>query len=114
MALHGCKGQAVNGNSLMPTDFHFGYEINYHLRPGIAVPHLIPITKEQSYTYQVYLHQQIKVAEERIEEKRLKNLKEGILDIDVEINMRKDKKKFNPAPAKSLLTETDQLTLFDK
>ena len=42
MAIHGCVGQAVNGNSLIPGDFHFGYMIN-PLQFISPMPHLFPI-----------------------------------------------------------------------
>lgn len=54
MALHGIKGQALNGNSLKPDDFSFGYEINPRLYTLGGIPHTLPITREQSYAWQMW------------------------------------------------------------
>lgn len=54
LALHGCRGQAINGNSLNPEHFNFGYEINHNIFTIGGIPHIIPITKEQSVSYQIF------------------------------------------------------------
>ncbi|MDP2234979.1 MAG: N-6 DNA methylase [Bacteroidales bacterium] len=54
LALHGCKGQALNGNSLMPDDFSFGYEVNPLIYTTGGIPHLKPISKQQSIAWQVW------------------------------------------------------------
>lgn len=51
LAFHACKGQVCNMNSLNPEDWRFGYEINPWLYMTGGIPHILPITKEQSYTY---------------------------------------------------------------
>lgn len=54
MAIHGCRGQACNTNSLSPDDWKFGYEVNPYLLTFSGVPHLQPIQKEQSYTWSMW------------------------------------------------------------
>lgn len=54
MAMHGIKGQAVNGDTLQPDDFNFGYEVNSHLYTTAGFPHLHPITKETSFPHRIY------------------------------------------------------------
>lgn len=54
LALHGCKGQALNGDSLRPDHFSFGYEINPRIFTLGGMPHIVPITQEQSVAYQVW------------------------------------------------------------
>lgn len=54
MALHGCKGQALNGDSLFPNDFVFGYEVNPMIYITGGIPHLKPLTKEESIAWQVW------------------------------------------------------------
>jgi len=54
LALHGCKGQSLNGDSLRPDHFIFGYEINSMINLTQGIPHIIPITKEQSVAWQVW------------------------------------------------------------
>jgi type I restriction enzyme M protein len=57
MALHGAKGQSVNGSSLDPDDFQFGYEVNPRLYTMQGIPHLLPITKDASYAHQMWQRQ---------------------------------------------------------
>lgn len=53
MAIHGCQGQVFCCNSLTLDDWRFGYQVNYYHRFGAPpVPHLWPIRKEQSVTWQ--------------------------------------------------------------
>ncbi|MFN3378910.1 MAG: N-6 DNA methylase [Runella zeae] len=47
MALHGCEGQAVCMDSLLPDDWRFGYEINPYIHKTGGIPHLVRIQKEQ-------------------------------------------------------------------
>ncbi|MBS4056514.1 MAG: N-6 DNA methylase [Bacteroidales bacterium] len=54
LALHGCKGQALNGDSLWPDHFVFGYEINPRIFTLGGLPHIVPIRKEQSVAWQVW------------------------------------------------------------
>ncbi len=54
MALHGCRGQSINGNSLMPDDFKFGYEINPMINLTGGIPHILPLTKKQSVAWNVW------------------------------------------------------------
>jgi type I restriction enzyme M protein len=51
LAIHGCKGQACNTNSLWPEDWRFGYQVNPYLYSMMGIPHLFHINKEQSATY---------------------------------------------------------------
>ncbi len=51
MALHGCQGQAVNGNSLNPEDFRFGFEVNPRIFIMGGIPHLFPISAGESYSH---------------------------------------------------------------
>jgi type I restriction enzyme M protein len=49
MAIHGCQGQAINGNSLGTDDiFRFGYEVNPNIMLTHGIPHLIPMKKENA------------------------------------------------------------------
>ena len=52
MALHGCEGQAICMDSLNPSDWRFGYAVNPFIRLTGGIPHLLPITKEQSVHWQ--------------------------------------------------------------
>lgn len=54
LALHGCKGQSLNGDTLLPDDFSFGYEINPRIYTLGGFPHIVPITKQQSIAWQVW------------------------------------------------------------
>ena len=54
MALHGLKGQSVNGDTLQPDDFRFGYAVNSHLYMSGGVPHLHRIDREQSFAYRMW------------------------------------------------------------
>jgi type I restriction enzyme M protein len=54
MALHGCTGQALNGDSLRPDNFVFGYEVNPMIRLTGGIPHLLPLQKEQSVSYRMW------------------------------------------------------------
>lgn len=54
LALHGCYGQALNGDSLRPDHFAFGYEVNPMLRLTSGMPHLVPLTREQSVAYRMW------------------------------------------------------------
>ena len=46
MAIHGCRGQIICGNSLfLDKDWRFGYEINPY-QQWMPVPHLLPLEKE--------------------------------------------------------------------
>lgn len=54
LALHGCKGQSVNGDSLMPDDFHFGYEVNPFIHLTNGLPNLKLISKFESVAWQVW------------------------------------------------------------
>lgn len=51
LALHGCKGQVCNMNSLTIDDWYFGYQINPWQYSMMGIPHIIPIQKEQSFAY---------------------------------------------------------------
>ncbi|WP_229580563.1 N-6 DNA methylase [Persicitalea jodogahamensis] len=54
MAMHGCQGQVCCQDSLRTDDWRFGYEVNpLHATGGPPIPHLLPITKEQSVAWQV-------------------------------------------------------------
>jgi len=64
LALHGCKGQAVNGDSLRPDDFRFGYEINPKIYTLSGMPHILHITKEQAVPCQIWKNQLRKSEEE--------------------------------------------------
>lgn len=63
MALHGVKGQAINGNSLEPDHFNFGYEINPRLYTMQGMPHITHITKEASYVHSMWEHRAKQVAQ---------------------------------------------------
>jgi type I restriction enzyme M protein len=53
LAFHGGQGQVSCMDSLALDDFRFGYQVNpYHATGGPPVPHLLPIGKEQSVTWQ--------------------------------------------------------------
>jgi type I restriction enzyme M protein len=53
LAFHGGQGQVSCMDSLAMDDFRFGYQVNpYHQFGGPPVPHLLPIVKEQSVTWQ--------------------------------------------------------------
>ncbi|TDB60094.1 N-6 DNA methylase [Arundinibacter roseus] len=53
MAIHGCQGQVCCLDSIALDKWWFGYQINYFHQFGIPpIPHLQPITKEQSETMQ--------------------------------------------------------------
>ncbi|TDB69105.1 N-6 DNA methylase [Arundinibacter roseus] len=53
MAIHGCQGQVCCMNTLTMENWQFGFQINYFHRLGWPpIPHLQPITKEQSETLQ--------------------------------------------------------------
>ena len=54
LAIHGCRGQALNGDSLRPDNFVFGYEINSMINLTGGFPHLLPITKQQSIAFKVW------------------------------------------------------------
>jgi len=54
MAFHGIKGQSVNGNTLQPDEFIFGYEVNPRLYTIGGLPHLVPITRETSYVHNLW------------------------------------------------------------
>lgn len=54
MALHGCTGQALNGDSLRPDHFAFGFEVNSMIHITQGLPHLLPISREQSVAYQIW------------------------------------------------------------
>lgn len=65
LALHGCKGQVCNMNSLNPEDWRFGYEINPWIFSTVGIPHIVPITKEQSYSYGHWELRKQQIIEER-------------------------------------------------
>ena len=50
LALHGCKGQVCNMNSLWPDKWFFGYQINPWQHTMFGIPHIVPIVKEQAFT----------------------------------------------------------------
>lgn len=53
LAFHGGQGQVTCMDSLAMNDFRFGYEVNpFHRLGAPPVPHLLPITKEQCWTWQ--------------------------------------------------------------
>lgn len=57
LALHGCKGQVCNMNSITIDDWYFGYQINPWLHTMMGIPHIIPIEKEQSFAYMKWQHE---------------------------------------------------------
>ena len=71
LAVHGCKGQVCNMNSLMPDDWYFGYQVNPMLYQVGGIPHIIKITKEQSFTWNSWMYDKSKFMEER--EKKIEN-----------------------------------------
>lgn len=54
MSLHGCEGQAVCMDSLNPSDWRFGYRINPFIRLTGGIPHILPISQEQSLNWQYW------------------------------------------------------------
>lgn len=49
MAIHGCQGQAINGNSLGTDDiFKFGYEVNPNIMLTHGIPHLFPMKMDNA------------------------------------------------------------------
>jgi type I restriction enzyme M protein len=72
MAIHGCQGQVCCQNSLSLDDWRFGYQVNFFHSQGFPpVPHLQPITKEESYTWQSW--------QRRVEEMKAAKLPEPIV-----------------------------------
>lgn len=57
LAIHGCRGQVCNMNSLQPDDWYFGYQINPRLYTAGGIPHIVPITKEQAFSWSHWQHQ---------------------------------------------------------
>ncbi len=51
LAIHGCKGQVCNMNSLNPDEWYFGYQINPWQHTYNGMPHIVPIIKEQSFSW---------------------------------------------------------------
>lgn len=57
MAVHGCQGQVVCHDSIAMDNWRFAYQVNlFHATGGPAVPHLVPIVKEQCRTWQHWQH----------------------------------------------------------
>lgn len=72
LAIHGCKGQACNMNSLMPEEWYFGFEINPRIFTTGGIPHIVRINKEQSYTWS---HWQLRKAEANVDRSVIKEIK---------------------------------------
>jgi type I restriction enzyme M protein len=70
LALHGCKGQVCNMNSLMPDDWYFGYQINPWQNMLNGFPHIIPIQKEQSFSYSHWQDFKVEKAVEKVEQEQ--------------------------------------------
>ncbi len=79
LALHGCKGQALNGDSLRPDHFVFGYEINPRIFTLGGLPHLVPISKEQSIAWQVWHNKEGEVKPSVPEKEKQPSIKQIIL-----------------------------------
>lgn len=65
-ALHGCKGQVINGDSLNPADFKFGYEINPMINMVGGMPHIFQISKEKSVAWQIWENRRKEVEAEAL------------------------------------------------
>lgn len=68
LAIHGCKGQVCNMDSLRPDEWYFGFEINPRLFTTGGIPHIFRIQKEQSYTWQHWQVQRQHTIAERQEQ----------------------------------------------
>lgn len=64
MVLHGCVGQAVCMNSLLPDDWRFGYQINRRLN-RTGVPTIEPMPKEECRAWQMWQQQKAQWEEAR-------------------------------------------------
>ena len=64
MCLHGCVGQAVCMNSLIPDDWRFGYHINRRLNQT-GVPTIEPMPKEECHTWRLWQKEKAEWAEKK-------------------------------------------------
>lgn len=69
MMLHGCEGEVVQHNSLNPDDYQRGWKINTDIRL-FGLPSIVPMEKEQSFVYQMWQQQKLKIAEEKAKAER--------------------------------------------
>lgn len=77
LAIHGCKGQVSNMDSLR-MEWYFGYEINPWQNMTNGFPHIVPITKEQSHTYQQWEYQKLESTVQKIDKISDKAKKETV------------------------------------
>lgn len=64
LCLHGCKGQSVNGDALQPDNFNFGFSINPFQNQIGPIPHMIPISQDQSIAFKIWQKHLISASDE--------------------------------------------------
>jgi type I restriction enzyme M protein len=71
MLLHGCEGEVVNHNALMPDSYMRGWRINPTIR-RFGLPSITPLEKEQSFVYKMWENRKAEAEQQQAEAGRQK------------------------------------------
>lgn len=100
LAIHGCKGEVCNMDSLDPSDWRWGYVINPYQRTMLGIPHIFPIKKEQSFTWRHW------------EERRVRHAMKQQSETLIHAKVRDEVEVTRPALERQKDEPGEQLTLF--